>query len=367
MGDIEPEDEEGFTAEQTEDAAEDGHNARVLLRTVTVELERAEDARAEADISIDLGNGNKESSSKHTGSEHTGTSNTSFESQDRNKTKKLRVVVYVNQPFIFVFLFELRTDVLALTSLYQSLHKQIGSLIKPLTNSTSFRVSRPEMGNPKDSSTPIYDLIWNPKSLIVTSTIPNIPDSFLPPQDLPEWQVWSRIEALNTHMQIINTYIASSTDSTEMERTCKTSRGWWVVWTKIPDPESPLPSLSSGQVKIAPLISEESTESRRSKFRLSPTRTSPTGRASRGTSTFGPSMYSGSAHPFLETMIDESVPRHKEIFLIRRASDYVAAKPRRFTGAAAGSESSWTSGPGRLAQGIGVDTKRYIEALLNLS
>ena len=81
-------------------------------------------------------------------------------------------------------------------------------------------------------------------------------------------------------------------------------------------------------------------------------------------------MTSGPAHPFLETTKVKSAPKDKEIFLIRRASDHVAAKMTgRFVSGSsvAASESSWTSGPGRLAQGIGVDTKRYIEGLLNLN
>jgi hypothetical protein len=79
------------------------------------------------------------------------------------------------------------------------------------------------------------------------------------------------------------------------------------------------------------------------------------------------------AHPFLEAASNgyRFVPKDKEIFLIRRASDYVASKPavRFVSGSSAGaSDASWTSsGPGKLAQGIGVDTKRYIEALLNLN
>jgi len=179
---------------------------------------------------------------------------------------------------------------------------------------------------------------------------------------------WSRIEALNTHMQIINTYIASSTDRSELERTCKTSRGWWVVWTIILDPEPSTTSLASGQVKIPGLISEDSVESQKST--LVPGKGAG---ASRGTSTFGTtSVTSGPAHPFLEAISNsyEVVPNDKEIFLIRRASDYVASKPTsRFASgsSAAASEASWTSGPGKLAQGIGVDTKRYIEALLNLN
>lgn len=367
MGDIENEDGEASETEpqnRKDHTNVDEFNARLVLRTLTVELEREEDARAEAEISIDFGhNEQAPSSSKHAGSEHTGTSKASFESQDRNKTKKLRVVVYANRPFIFVFLFELRTDALALSSFYRSLHYQIGPLHKPLLNSTTYRASKPEVAPTNGSTTPIYDLVWDPKLLTINSTIPNIPDPF---QHYVEPLPWSRIEALNTHMQIVNTYIASSTDRSELERTCKTSRGWWVVWTRVPDPEPPTASFASGQVKIPGLIAEDSVE----------TRTSSQGPgvgtgASRGTSTFMST--TSAAHPFLEAVSNgfEFAPKDKEIFLIRRASDYVASKPAgRFASgsSAAASDASWTSsGPGKLAQGIGVDTKRYIEALLNLN
>ena len=371
MGDIEDENDESFgiDGEDTESQTQtEDYNVRLLLRTLTVETEREEDARAEVDISIDLGRSDKkQSSSKQTGSEHTGTSNTSFESQDRNKTKKLRVIVYVNKPFVFVFLFELRTDALALTSLYRSLHHQIGPLLKPLSSSTTFRASKLDTNVIGGSTTPIYDLVWDPKLLTINSTIPNIPDPLSGQAESPGHFPWSRIEALNTHGQIINTYIASSLDRSEMERTSKTSRGWWVVWTRVPDSEANAAPLSSGKVNSPMLIAEDIAESR-----TSPRPGLSTG-ASRGTSTFGTgtSMASGPAHPFLEPASNEydQYPKEKEIFLIRRASDYVATKPlsRFASGSVAGPDESWTSGPGKLAQGIGVDTKRYIEALLNLN
>ena len=363
MGNIEDEDGDDLVDVDPGSALDEstnGYNARLVLRTLTVELEREVDARAEAEISIDLGIAdNDRISFKKTGSEHTGTSNTSFEGQDRNKTKKLRVVVYVNKPFIFTFLFELGAGSLALTSLYRSLHYQIGPLLKPLLTSTSFRASKPDMGT-NDASTPIYDLVWDPKLLTVTSTIPNIPDPFQGQLQPSELLPWSRIEALNTHMQIINIYITTTTDRVELERTCKTSRGWWVVWTRIPDLEPSTASLASGQVKVPRLIAEDSTETEKS-LRLG---------TSRGTSTFaGSSLISGPAHPFLEasSTSHECVTKDKEIFLIRRASDYVPAKSsiRFASGSSAGGESAWA--PGKLAQGIGVDTKRYIEGLLYLN
>jgi hypothetical protein len=377
MGGIEDEEEEGDLSEgdinnfMRYSAETDGYNARLVLRTLTLELEREEDARAEGEMSIDFSVNESEAhtSSRHTGSEHTGTSNTSFESQDRNKTKKLRVVVYVNNPFLFVFLFELRTDALALTSLYRSLHYQIGPLHKPLLNSTSYRASKPEIAKPgsEDAKVPIYDLVYDPKLLTVNSTVPNIPDPFQMQSKPNETLPWSRIEALNTHMQIIQTYIATTTERSDIERTCKTSRGWWVVWTRVPDPEQPT-TLSSGNVNVPYLIKEDSTDSAQSTGLVQDRFASLT---SRGESTGGASMNSGPAHPYLETPSNPNsvLPKGKEIFLIRRASDYVPAKSsgRFSSGSTVRADAGWASGPGKLAQGIGVDTKRYIEGLLNLN
>ena len=375
MGNIEKEEDEdalneGNTADLVQHSTNaNGYNARLVLRTLTLELEREEDARAEGEISIDLGVNGGESyvSSKHTGSERTGTSNASFESQDRNKTKKLRVVVYVNKPFMFIFLFELRTDALALTSLYRSLHYQIGPLQKPLLASTSYRASKPEIGTAglDDARTPIYDLVYDPKLLTVNSTIPNIPDPFQ--RKSIESQNWSRIEALNAHMQVVQTYIATTTDRSELERTCKTSRGWWVVWTRVPDPDQPIGQSASNDEIPAPI--EEDGRISMPSTGLLPGRFS--GLTPHGTSTVGASMNSGPAHPFLETPSTTNIypSKDKEIFLIRRASDYVPAKSsgRLISGSSTGSDASWAAGPGKLAQGIGVDTKRYIEGLLNLN
>ncbi|KAF4631063.1 hypothetical protein G7Y89_g7073 [Cudoniella acicularis] len=368
IGNLEDYDDESLAENVTEfrkgSVSSEDYNARVVLRTLTVELERAEDARPEGEISIDLSTTESEQvSPKHTSSERTGTSNLSFESQDRNKAKKLRVVVYVNRPFVFVFLFELRSDALAWTDLYQSLHYQIGPLHKPLLSSTTFRASKHDFQttSKESASAPIYDLVWDPQLLTVHSTVPNIPNPYSQQSHLSAQYPWSRIEALNTHMQIINTYISISKESSETERTCKTSRGWWVVWTRIPDQRESTQALASGLVKVPGLIAEDSAESNRSKDFLTPSRAT----------TNNSSTISGPAHPFLKTPSSprDLVSKDKEIFLIRRASDYKPATTasRFVSGSSITGESGWAMGPAKLAQGIGVDTKRYIEGLLNLN
>ena len=64
--------------------------------------------------------------------------------------------------------------------------------------------------------------------------------------------------------------------------------------------------------------------------------------------------------------------KHREAFLIRKASDYVSLGGRtslgRFGRDVSGSSAGgggW--GPGKLAEGIGIDARQYIEGLLSLN
>ncbi|KAL7623480.1 hypothetical protein AAE478_007162 [Parahypoxylon ruwenzoriense] len=307
------------------------YNSRVLLRTLTIELEGA--SRPETEIAQDLGSLDNELTAEpnRRGSLN---STSHFDNQDRNKAKKVRVVVYVNKPFIYTFIFQNRTDSLAWDGLYRSLHYQLAPLRRPLAASTAYRPGRPDVGA---VGSHIFDLIWDPETLTVHSTIPSIPT---PGQVIREntQPVWSRVEAINTHNQILNTYIATSANPSELERTCKTSRGWWIVWTRILDKEAPQPptqlSDSSDTTQIPSLQYSEPVDG-------------------------------GDSHsrPPTSTQIKWKVS--KEIFLIRRAGEHT--RLRGLSSSYAEGGGGWADGASRLAQGIGVDTKKYIEGLLNLS
>ena len=202
-----------------------------------------------------------------------------------------------------------------MTSFYRSIHHQLGPLQRPLAISTSpSKVSQrlwdaadPKSTTSADSAQPIYDLVYDPANLTVHTTIPNIPDSgtFAAEGLEPSGTSWTRIEALNVHCQILNTYIATRRRALELERTCKTSRGWWVVWMRL--------SRTSEVQQTAPMPSCEA-------------------------------------------------------FLIRKASDYIAPTAQKASsifGRGISESSGW--GPGKLAEGIGIDTRRYIEGLLSLN
>lgn len=279
---------------------EDPSNARTVLRTINVEIETGGEEQPEATIIKDF----QHPASILTQSQVVGNMTPGYNSHDLNKARKLRVIVYVNRPFIFAFLFELRTDSLAWESLYRSLHYQLAPLKKQLLASTTYRPERPSAGI---SGSNIFDLVWDSRRLAVHSTIPNIPETY-EPQDS-----WSRADALSTHLHLLSIHSATRAKVDHFERTQKTSRGWWIVWTRLfEDQADPNASVSTTRDTSYDARSDGAEEERKV---------------------------------------------GKEIFLIRRASDHVGFRSESGGGG---------EGAGKLAQGIGVDTRRYVEELLSL-
>lgn len=309
--------EEGLSDNDASHDSEDPeakNNARTVLRTINVELEaEAADGPNDTAIIRDIG--------RHPGSilaqsQVVGSMVPGYHSHDLAKATKLRVVVYVNKPFIFTFLFQLRTDSLAWDSLYRSLHYQLAPLRKPLLASTRYRAERPSA--PGAAASSIYDLVWDPDSLAVHSTVPNIPEHY----EAAAGDPWSRADALSTHLHLLNIYSATRPRTTDLERTQKTNRGWWIVWTRLLE--------RSG---------------------------APGGGSSTNLSTIHESASDTGGEAGEAPDGDGEPAAGKEIFLLRRASDHVGFHRRSDSGA---------EGVGRVAQGIGVDTRRYVEELLSL-
>ena len=94
--------------------------------------------------------------------------------------RKLRVVVYIHQPFIFLFLFDLQTPLLSMPNFYRNLHHQLGPLQRPLlasTNPDPMRIAD-RVGfdqNDVTSSLDIHEIVVDPINLTLRTTIPNIP------------------------------------------------------------------------------------------------------------------------------------------------------------------------------------------------
>ncbi|KAI4162536.1 MAG: hypothetical protein LQ342_003767 [Letrouitia transgressa] len=202
---------------------------------------------------------------------------------------------------------------------YGSLHHQLGPLQRPLLKSTApDKVSQrlQEAVSPRStawtkSSQPIYNLVYDPDSLTVHTNVPNIPE----PGDARSAGAtapWTRVEALSIHSQMLSVFGLTRCRESDMERTCKTTRGWWVVWMRLP-------------------------------------------------------------HHSASQRLNRRVFR--EAFLIRKATDYsgpgVQGSGGRWRPGGLSMESGASSADGRetgkLAEGIGIDARHYIESLVGLN
>ena len=238
--------------------------------------------------------------------------------------EKVRVAVYVHQPFIFVFLFQPHTSNLTIPSFYRAIHHTLGPLQKSLLNSTDperwRERMRGAMGLSSDPSiedggsqiltpestdiTEIYDLLYDPAKSTVRTSIPNIPlpgslaaeglhrsqQGVRPITVSGSWYTlgipigsspienstnlssattlikshWTRIEALNVHTHILGMWSATRDKQTgltqarpnseESERTVKTSRSWWIVWMNLPSPKQITCSSSTNCTREAILV-----------------------------------------------------------------------------------------------------------------
>ena len=336
------------------------------------------------------------------------TSSTMSEASLDSGITKLRVVLYTHQPFIFVFLFELQTPSLTIPGFYRSIHHQLGPLQKPLLRSTDptripERIAM-QMDAKHDGSSPnasgLYDLVYDPVKMTVRTTVPNIPvpgtlvaEGILsgkgsnsitaageirtvsgswytlgipigavpgssPSSSQPsltgnaEGAVvktdWNRVEALNVHTQILNmhasTHARLATD--EIERTVKTSRGWWIVWLRMPrEPSGPLERASSlpasGKATPTPTLQKQQSD---------------------------------------ETLIAEMGGGEREAFLVRKSVDstsrigmesrivssgrWLTPGNRDVSGSSAGAGPTSAKG---VVEGVGVDARKWVEGLSRLS
>ncbi|EGX95635.1 hypothetical protein CCM_00289 [Cordyceps militaris CM01] len=318
---------------EASDESDSERDSRTVLRTIHVELDNNESGSG---FPIHPPQQNPAAGATLTEAQMRGSLRPGANVQENSNAEKLRVVVYVNRPFLFVFLFRLRTDSLAWDALYRSLHYQLAPLRRPLLTSTRYRPERPDTGG---RAAGIYDLVWNPFDLTVHTTVPNIPDDHLHPAGEPSW---SRADAVNTHLHVLHVY--SSTRSprvTDLERTQKTSRGWWIVWTRLVLQQH----REAGSSRAVAMQTPRGGGDGSGVLSAPP---SPRLGSEAGGDELGGSGFLGPA------------VTSKEIVLIRRASDHVSSVSSSLMGGGG------VDSVGRLAQGIGVDTRRYVEDLLSM-
>jgi len=237
---------------------EESDGNRILLRTLQIELTpKVQDYTDKVNEDLERG----DNASNKTG-------HLLPENPVTKDFRRLRVLIYVRRPFVFAFLFEQRTPSLSYSGLYKSLHATLAPIHKRLFSSTSPETvaqridlsqyqhqaqQSPINQNTNNDTTSssnneIFSLIYDPATLSLHSSIPNIP----PPGG---YKPWARIDALNVHATLLASLSATSgvKGETALERTSKTARGWWVVWLRMPpsvalDDARPGPGGSGSEV-----------------------------------------------------------------------------------------------------------------------
>ncbi|KAJ9606778.1 hypothetical protein H2200_008787 [Cladophialophora chaetospira] len=313
--------------------------------------------------------------------------------------EKVQVAVYVHQPFIFVFLFQLHTPNLTVPGFYRAIHHTLGPLQKSLLRSTDIQrwterirgslvVATDPSGEDggKQPLTPeskdineIYDLLYDPAKSTIRTSIPNIPipgslaaeglhrsaQSVRPITVSGSWYTlgipispssggsttspggaatlvksrWTRIEALNVHTHIMATWSATrdkqgglthaQPHSEDQERTIKTNRGWWVVWMKVPSTEPNNWHTSRDCAREAVLVRRSPQERSVSSMDASQSRSETRSANSAG------------------RWLLRDQPRSREVSGTTASPG--AANAKGFT------------------EGVGVDARKWVEALIRLS
>jgi len=385
---------------------------RTVLRTIQVEVVRNLDNDAASDGHNDVDTLRRTWSANH-----------SLADEAVDKMTKMRVLVYVHRPFIYCFLFENRTSSLQLRRFYCDLHRNLVPIHRPLLSSTSMEKASQRFdssqggavdedddasvqsrgatrlpdngGDTASKKNPIFDLIYDPKSLTVHTSIPNIPEPGTPAAEGLERSLgfppgWNRIEALNVHSAILNTLQSVKIRPGETERMSKTTRGWWVVWMRFPPSINPLLALNIDSRREGDQECGEtaaiSAENVRNELH------GEQGDSRESTTTLHSEMTSPRRNTSGEdlTLLAGKLDYHRMAFLVRKSSDN-SSTSNKVSGSSnrAVSQGLWSSlaafrpggnmaeettggasagwGPGALTGGIGFDARKYVEGLMKLN
>lgn len=372
-GDLENTEFEADAMGETNKAAIDAirNTQRIFMRTLTVRLAHRQRLRSDS--------APKESSDPY---------------------DKLQVAVYIHQPFIFLFLFDLHTPSLSMPSFYRSIHHQLGPMQKALLRSTdplriperlaeAVGASAEELG-----ASGIYDLVFDPTKLTVRTSMPNVPvpgtlaaegilgvtrpdksrgDSRTisgawytlgipigPATPTSQYRdsagekllksEWTRVESLNVHTQVLNTYMVTRSGqvgATDIERTVKSSRGWWVVWMRVPVSMSMTAITPSPSPSPSAFFADIVKQGRQDEY-------------SRG----------NESEAFLIRKAVDTA-KNSSSALKERSGKWLLREGRDISGASGASASGTgaaavTSARG-VVEGVGVDARRWVEGLVKMS
>ncbi|KAH0613266.1 uncharacterized protein H6S33_009646 [Morchella sextelata] len=171
--------------------------------------------------------------------------------------EEFRIVVYTNHPFIFAFIFESTSAQLTSPAFYRTLHHQLAPLHGPLLKSSNLPPTAEPAKNTSSSKLllqhpappkPPYDLLYNPTTLMIHSTVPPIPEPG-PESSQQQHSGWTRAEAFHVHTLILGILGETMRDRAEQERSARSTRGWWINWMRLEGGEEGIVVRRAGEKK----------------------------------------------------------------------------------------------------------------------
>jgi hypothetical protein len=307
----------------------------------------------------------------------------SLSSSTQAKRRRLRAVVYAHRPFIYVLLFNPSAPSLMIPSFYQHLHtflsplrdllnRSTGSVIGGMRRKGSLFGIPTTPGDSKqtdlDIEKAIYEVLYDEGSLTTISSVPNIPrplslsgpgdaEVSYPKSDADCPPGWTRAEALNVHCAILDILASNRLSSSDdpssnlaggaIERSVKTSRGWWVVW---------------GQLRNALGTADSAHD-------ITPTKATSSGWLH---TLNKQSAADAASQDYFSQQHSASTESHAQVILIRRAQNVDSKGKARVT-----SGLGWNLSLGGAASeagkmldasrfGIGFDARKYMEGIVRL-
>lgn len=166
------------------------------------------------------------------------------------------VVIYRRRPFVFCLLYKPKSASLSNKSYYQSLHRRLASLSEPiytdltnethdhqLTETSNSKNRRKSYTTASKSNEEFYYYAYNPTLHKIQYSLPAIPslESILEIEQyahddgtLAQKADFERTELIHVHLQMIHMAVHCRHKG-DKEKFIRTTRGWWVYWSKLSD------------------------------------------------------------------------------------------------------------------------------------
>lgn len=151
-----------------------------------------------------------------------------------------------NHPLIFAFIFDTSAPQLTSPAFYRTLHHQLSPLYIPLLKSSKLADTGPLKSTSSFHYRPPYDLLYNPSTHMIHSTVPPIPES----GSSPDFQnTWTRVDAFHVHTLILGILSETMRDRAECERSARSTKGWWINWMRLEGGEEGVVVRRAGEKK----------------------------------------------------------------------------------------------------------------------